>query len=70
MKVFTEFEMCRLLFTFLFVFVGPTEHCSLENFGGSWCAIVAVLQSFKEKTNETFDDARWMLTMTWVAPEC
>jgi hypothetical protein len=24
----------------------------------------------KKKTNKTFDNVRWMLTMTWVAPEC
>jgi hypothetical protein len=43
-----------LLFAFLFVYVGPTECCSLENFGGPWRVIVVDLQTFEEKTNKTF----------------
>jgi hypothetical protein len=66
---FTKSRHDHLLFTFLFVFVSPAEHCSLENFSGPWCAIAVDLQSF-EKTSETFDDARWILTIIWVAPEC
>jgi hypothetical protein len=42
---------------------------SLENFGGPWRAIAADLQTF-EKTNETIDDVRWMLTIIQVGPEC
>jgi hypothetical protein len=58
------------LFTFLFECVGPVERCDLLNFGGPWRTIAADLQTFEEKTNKTFYDASWMLTMTWVAPEC
>jgi hypothetical protein len=59
----------RLLFTFLFVSIGSVERYSHETFCGPWCAIVVDLQTFEKQTNETFDDARWILTMTWVAPE-
>jgi hypothetical protein len=69
MKVSQSSGYDHLLFDFLFVFVGPAEHCSLENFGGPWCAITADLQTFK-KTNETFDNARWIITIIQVAPEC
>jgi hypothetical protein len=24
----------------------------------------------RKKTNETFDDVKWLLIITWVAPEC
>jgi hypothetical protein len=59
----------RLLFAFLFVFVGPAEHCSLENFGGAWRTIAVKLRTF-EKTNEAFDVTRWMLPIIRVAHEC
>jgi hypothetical protein len=41
MKVSQSYRYDSLLFTFLFVFVGPAEHCSLENFGGPWNAVVS-----------------------------
>jgi hypothetical protein len=44
--------------------VSPTECCSLENFIGPWGTITTDTQTFKEKTKETFYEARWMLTMT------
>jgi hypothetical protein len=33
----------------LFVFVGPTEACSLENFGNLWRANAADFQTFEKK---------------------
>jgi hypothetical protein len=68
-ECFTKSRHGRLLSTFLFVFVSPAEHCSLENFSVPWRAIAMDFQTF-EKTNETFDDVRWILTITRVAPEC
>jgi hypothetical protein len=38
---FTKSRYDCLLFTFFFVFVSPAEHCSLENFNGSWRVIDA-----------------------------
>jgi hypothetical protein len=38
---FTKSEYDLLLFPFFFVFVSPVEHCSLENFSGSWHVIAA-----------------------------
>jgi hypothetical protein len=67
MKVSQSSGYDCLLFAFLFVFVGSAECYNLENFGGPWRAIAADLQTF-EKTNETFDDARWMLSIIWAAP--
>jgi hypothetical protein len=51
------------------VSIGLNEHCSLDHFGSLWRAMVVDLQTF-ENQMKTFDDARWMLTMTQVAPEC
>jgi hypothetical protein len=48
MKVSESSGYDCLLFTFLFVFVGPIERCSLENFGGCWRAIAADLHTFKK----------------------
>jgi hypothetical protein len=68
---FARSRYSHLLLFFLFVFVGPTERCSLENFGGPWRVVAARFQTFHEKkTDETFDDAKWMLTITRVAPDC
>jgi hypothetical protein len=49
---FAKSRYDHLLFTFLVVFVSPTERCSLENFGGPWCAIAADLQTFEKKEVE------------------
>jgi hypothetical protein len=68
-ECFTKSRHDCLFFTFLFAFVSPAEHCSLENFGGPWHVIAVDLQTFG-KTSKTFDDAGWILTITWVAPEC
>jgi hypothetical protein len=38
-EYFTESKYDHLLSTFFFVFVSPTEHCSLGNFSGSWHVI-------------------------------
>jgi hypothetical protein len=43
--------------------------CSLFSLYLSVLPIAAALRTF-EKTNETFDDMRWMLTITRVACEC
>jgi hypothetical protein len=48
---FAKSRYDRILFTFLFVFVSPAEHCGLENFSGPWRAIAMDLQTFeKEQT--------------------
>jgi hypothetical protein len=39
-EYFTRSKYDNLLFTFLFVFVSPAEHCRLENFSGPWHVIV------------------------------
>jgi hypothetical protein len=53
------------------VFVGLAERCGLEKFGTPWCAVAADFQTFqKKKTAKTFDDAKWMLTTTQIAPKC
>jgi hypothetical protein len=47
-----SFAMSRcshLLFAFLFAFVGPTEHCSLGNFGSPWCTVAVDFQAFEKK---------------------
>jgi hypothetical protein len=60
-----------LLLSFLFVFVSPAERYSLENFGSPWCAVAVGFQTFQEKKiDKKYDDAKWMLTITWVAHEC
>jgi hypothetical protein len=70
-KVFARSRYSRLVLSFLFVFVGPTERCGLENFGSPWCVVAMAVQTFqKKKTNETFKDVKWMLTITQVASEC
>jgi hypothetical protein len=38
-ECFAKSKCDRLLFTFLFVFVSPVKHCSLENFSGPWHVI-------------------------------
>jgi hypothetical protein len=40
-ECFTKSKYDCLLFTFLFVFIGPGERYSLENFSGPWRVIVA-----------------------------
>jgi hypothetical protein len=45
---FTKSRYDSLLFTFLFVFVGPTEHCGLENFGSPYCATAEDFQTFEK----------------------
>jgi hypothetical protein len=51
-ECFTKSRHDRLLFTFLFVFIGPIEHCSFENFGGPWRVIATDFQTFtKNKQN-------------------
>jgi hypothetical protein len=54
----------RLLLSFLFVFVEPTEQCSLEDFSSPWSVVVAGIQTFqkKGKRKKFFDDVKWMLT--------
>jgi hypothetical protein len=59
----------RPLFTFLFASIGPIECDSLENIGVHGIQLLHISKHLK-KTNETFDDARLMLTMTRVALEC
>jgi hypothetical protein len=39
-EYFAKSKYDHLLFTFCFVFVSPTEHCSLENFSGP-CHVIA-----------------------------
>jgi hypothetical protein len=61
----------HLLLSFLFAFEGPSEHYGLENFSSPWLAVAVGFQTFqKKKIDETFDDAKWMLIITRVAPEC
>jgi hypothetical protein len=43
----------RLLLSFLFVFVGPTKQCDLENFSNPWRAVKDKLFE-KRKTEEKF----------------
>jgi hypothetical protein len=50
--------LCSL---FLFRFDSPAEHCSLENFSGSWCVNVADFKTLEKKA-KLFDDARQILT--------
>jgi hypothetical protein len=49
---FTKSRYDCLLFTFLFAFTGPTEHCGLENSCGPYRATVADFQTF-EKEEQT-----------------
>jgi hypothetical protein len=42
-----------LLFTFLIVFVSPSEHHNLKNFSGPWGATAVDLQTF-EKNKRNF----------------
>jgi hypothetical protein len=57
------------LLSFLFAFVHPAEHCGLENFGSPWHAVDASFHTFREnKIDETFDDVKWLLTITQIAP--
>jgi hypothetical protein len=52
------------MLSFLFVFVGPAERCDLENYGSPWHEVVVGVETFqKMKTNETFGDVKWMLSM-------
>jgi hypothetical protein len=68
---FTKSKYGHLLFAFLFVFVGLIECYGLVNFGSPWHVVARDFQTFfKNETDETFDDTRWVLTMTRVAPEC
>jgi hypothetical protein len=46
---FTKSRYDRLLFAFLFVFVGPTRRCNLDNFDGPWRAIATDLQTKKKQ---------------------
>jgi hypothetical protein len=67
----TKSRYSRILFDYLFVFVGPIERYSLKNFGSPWRAVATDFQTFRKKeTNKKFDDVRWVLTGTRVAPEC
>jgi hypothetical protein len=49
MKFSQSSRFDRLLFAFLFVFVGPAERCRLENFGGAWRTIAVNLRTFKKQ---------------------
>jgi hypothetical protein len=67
----TKSRYSHILFDYLFVFVDPIERYSLENFGSPWRAVATDFQTFRKKeTNKKFDDVRWVLTGTRVAPEC
>jgi hypothetical protein len=52
-RFFARFKYSRLLLSFLFVFVGPVEHCGLEDFSSPWHAR-ASKHLKKRKTKEKF----------------
>jgi hypothetical protein len=64
-RLFVQSKHLHLLLSFLFVFVGPTEHCSLENLGNHLARNRCGRPSFSKKRKKKvhfFVDVKWMLT--------